>query len=807
MSKFKGKIGRGLFIALAMVCYVVASVAVEVSFSVSKAEKEIQTPNPPTHNNTAEEDTSGQETAMVDYDADVMVNRGDEVIRLIGNVHFHHKGTIIQCDSALQYPDDRMEFFSRVIIEKDSALIYGDRVYYDGTTSLADVFAPIVKMTRGDAILYSYNLQFNTETSIGYFHNGGVLSQKENLIEAKKGYFDADHNYVKFEDEVAARNNTYTIKTDSMGFNIDAEQLDFLTRTYIWDNDRDFLQAESGHYFSATKSYLFYENAYILTPDNELWADTLRYLTEDKQAYLFTNVQILDSTNTTVAFGDWAFYDDSLERAILSKKPSVRAWDTKEDEQPTDGRRIKYDTTYMRADTIIMVTLLPEKEDTLSGVDSSAMFAHDSMMMGAMGEKPKFDDTFVTADAVESVHNSAMPTLLDTLVQRDTLIYDSLMIGGVVDSLVVVDSVVVADSVVVDIPIAQEQAVIEPIAEEQAIVEPIVDTLIMTVQDTIVSDSLPMQDVIIDTVGLDSIVYDSIVYDSLPSDSTGRVRLPAMDSLLMDSLRMDSLVMDSLSGDTIVEEPAVPRLIKAYHNMRMWSAEFQAKCDSLVSYSVDSTMVMFGLPVLWNDNNQITSERVELYTKEGDLDWAFLSGDPFITQQLFRDDTLLINQATGDEMEVYFTDNELDYTVLIGNVQNIYYMSEDNKVNAFVAIESEELTMEFVEREPVKMTWSGKGKGPIYPMDQIPKDQARYLTGFTDQDSIRPKSAVEICPRIERPSQKEEALRVVKPNFKIDMLMTQRKKKFIEKGEWRDRSEWPDVTVEYFEKNNEQLLF
>ncbi|MEG0656493.1 MAG: OstA-like protein, partial [Mucinivorans sp.] len=67
--------------------------------------REKRVPDPP----KKEQTQAQKEAALVDYKADVMLNRGDNIIRLVGNVIFHHNGAIIQCDSALRYDENRME--------------------------------------------------------------------------------------------------------------------------------------------------------------------------------------------------------------------------------------------------------------------------------------------------------------------------------------------------------------------------------------------------------------------------------------------------------------------------------------------------------------------------------------------------------------------------------------------------------------------------------------------------------------------------------------------------------------------------
>ncbi|MEG0467233.1 MAG: OstA-like protein [Mucinivorans sp.] len=419
---------------------------------------------------TTKTKSTDKESALVDYNADVMLNRGDGIIRLVGNVIFHHNGAIVQCDSALKYDESHMEFFGKVLISQDSAYIYGDRVYYDGTTSKADVFAPLIKMSRGDVTLYTYNLSFNTKSQVGVFSGGGVITQRKNLMESEHGEYNSGTNIVKFLDSVAMRSDTYLIRTDSLSYDLDAEQATFLARTYIWDHDRDFLRADWGDYYSKDSTYVFTRDAYAMTEDRELWADTMRYNTKLRQAYMLNNSQILDTVNCTLMFGDWGFYDDSTGRATMTRTPSVRGWQKPDTTARYDstGRVLppeKIDTSYMRADSIMLFTYEPGKSkpgvrrmltrlDTVAVKDTMMVF--DTVMldkatpMDSLTLEANLSATTLKADTVSQkarpliARSDTIPPKADSLVALPKFRIDTTF---TVRDTVVVKELSVADTV------------------------------------------------------------------------------------------------------------------------------------------------------------------------------------------------------------------------------------------------------------------------------------------------------------------------------------------------------------------------
>ena len=143
----------------------------------------------------------------------------DSIVYFLGNFAAHHNGAVISCDSAVRYGDSRIGFFGRVIINQDSIYIYGDSAVYDGVSNIAEIYAPIVKVIDGDALLYTYNFTFNTAEKIGKYYGGGVLVQDNDIMESLRGYYYADSHDVICVEQVEMHGADYDMKSDSAIFN------------------------------------------------------------------------------------------------------------------------------------------------------------------------------------------------------------------------------------------------------------------------------------------------------------------------------------------------------------------------------------------------------------------------------------------------------------------------------------------------------------------------------------------------------------------------------------------------------------
>lgn len=80
--------------------------------------------------------------------------------------------------------------------------------------------------------------------------------------------------------------------------------------------------------------------------------------------------------------------------------------------------------------------------------------------------------------------------------------------------------------------------------------------------------------------------------------------------------------------------------------MKLWRRDVQGVADSLTAYSVDSMASFFGRPLVWNESSQLAADRIDVYSRDGELDYAEFIGSPFLTQQAEGADTLF-NQASG----------------------------------------------------------------------------------------------------------------------------------------------------------------
>lgn len=815
----------------------------------------------------AQPDAEG-EMKIINLKSDVSgpVAPGDSVIFLVGNFAAQHNGAVITCDSAVRYSDMRIEFFGNVLINKNTTYIYGDRALYDGEVNEAQVFSDIIKVVDGDATLYTYSFLFNTLDNVGEFDGGGVLVNRENLLEAERGYYYADTKELVCVDRVEMRNDEYQLRGDSVVYNMATDNAYFFDRTHIWNREGDYLYADRGHYTQADTLYAVTRNGYILTEKQEVWSDSIDYYRPQGHAILRHDIQLDDTEHKNLAFGDYGEYWKEPGNAFLTRRPAIINYDLSQG----DSLFMRSDSIYLftrtlsldaaeaaaaaeaaRADSLAALARANAAADSLRAArEGSARRrmtdAPDSLARhadGRRGQAARQVEEQLGKSAPDSL-GGVSPAPAEAPRGVDSAAADSL--GAAVKGL---DSLgtdsLAADSLAADtaqLTPAQlkaqrkeearkerearkaaaneaKQKILEEIAAKRkakrvaqlkaqeekerkrllARREKVEKKLRERLERAVRKGRTPRLDStelwqLDSLLGLASATNDSLAgrgADSLQQDSLG---LHGQETMPVDSL--DSL--DSLAGtDTLaVEVDSMYRLVKAFRNVRIYRSDFQSVCDSLTSTSRDSTIHLYLSPVLWNENNQVVSDVMDVYTANRQLTRAEFVGSPMMSSEI---DTLHYNQVAGKEMTAYFRDNQIYRNDVDGNAQTIYYMQdgEGGEVTGVMVLDSGNISFFFEEKQVVDIIYRINPVWTIYPLDKVPEEQSLELKGFKWEGARRPTQR-DVFDRTIRPSRRAASRELPKPDFPINRALEEHKARLIEERRWIDRNDQVDAeTVEW----------
>ncbi len=692
---------------------------------------------------------------------------------LVGNVILYHNGAVITCDSMVRYDARHMDCFGNVVINQDSLYVYGDRVEYDGDKDLARVFSPLIKMTDGNAVMYTYNFSFNTRTNVGEFSGGGTVSQDEYLMEARRGYYYADSKVMVGVGDVLMRNAKYLLSSDSVSYNLDTEQATFHKRSNIWNDKGEILSADAGDYFTAQERYRFYSNAYILTEKQELWADSLDYASALENIEMWNNIQALDTENNSMAFGDYARYIGESGKGLLTRDPSILRYELEEGT----------DTLYMRADSIYVYEVDSlgyfelNRPDSVSGVPPRQVngSVSESEFSFATFSQPVVTDDDEQAEVADEEHDHEHGE--------------------------------VAESAAADSRQSRREARAERREEkrQQRSRKGREEQAAETEQGGADDGSTQPVEEEMDLTDAPEMSEESPtdVATEESAAAEGEENTPAVAVADDSSDNAGPTEQESPSGNSEHAEQAEPeeakeqtdRVVLGYRNVKIFRKDFQAVCDSLLGFSADSTIEMHVRPVLWSEDNQITSDDVQVFTERQQLKQAVFTGNPIMASQV---DTMRYNQVNGKTLTALFEEGAIVRVDVNGNVKTYYYLVDDSddKVQGFLDAESADLTFEIEDNKVVKITFRSDPIYTIYPMDQIPADNNQRFAGFEWYGNERPK-VEDILNREIRPSEREHYTSLPRPDFVITERIDNYRERIIDDG-WADRDDTLTEDTIYF---------
>lgn len=270
--------------------------------------------------------------------------------KFIGPARFLHNDTYLLCDTALwNVNTNRINAIGHVQIIQENTILMSDEIEYIVDENLAQFRGNVVELFDKEGnILKTRHLDYNTKDSIAVFYNGGALKNADgNLIESINGSYHSKEKLFSFSDNVQMFTDSVFVKSDEADYRTDLNKAFFGRGTTAWQGE-NILYADSGDYDRNNDIFVFDKNSYVLTPEQEIWSDTLTYFRRSGIADLYHNIQILDTVQSAICLGDRGNYRPSPMEVIMTREPALAVY--------TVENGVK-DTLFVSADTLKYYTV------------------------------------------------------------------------------------------------------------------------------------------------------------------------------------------------------------------------------------------------------------------------------------------------------------------------------------------------------------------------------------------------------------------------------------------------------------------
>ena len=267
---------------------------------------------------------------------------------LNGNVVMRKGDMFMYCDSAYFYEESNsFDAFGNVRMEQgDTLFVYADELNYDGASELAILYADFgkkVRLINKDVKLETDVFNYDMLNEVGYYTNGGVLTDKQNKLTSVAGEYHPNTKDAYFNYNVHLRSlqnaDTLHIYTDSLDYNTATHIAKIVSKSEIVNSD-GVIYSTSGIYNTGTGVGDLYKRSLVVTKrGSTLTGDTLFYDRTKGFGEAFGGVIVTDSVRQVSLHGEYGFYDEIADSAFVTIRALAKEYS-------------RGDTLYLHGDTI-----------------------------------------------------------------------------------------------------------------------------------------------------------------------------------------------------------------------------------------------------------------------------------------------------------------------------------------------------------------------------------------------------------------------------------------------------------------------
>lgn len=269
----------------------------------------------------------------------------------------------------------------------------------------------------------------------------------------------------------------------------------------------------------------------------------------------------------------------------------------------------------------------------------------------------------------------------------------------------------------------------------------------MTADSILYDQSLDIGEAFMDVEMVDSGRHITLNSDYAIYNQSNNYALLTQKALLREYSGKDTFY---LHADTLLgQQDSIYDTFRAFYNVRTYRTDLQGLCDSAFYSTRDSVLQLFGNPILWANNQQISGQQIRLYTKNQQADYMEVEGLALLAS---KEDSSLYNQSSGRELIAYFENNKVRRVVIEGNPESIYLpRDEKQKILGLNRLENGSLYIYMDQEGKVeRLKVSPQPKGKFYPL-QLVTEEIKYLEHFSWPIQLRPKGPLDVFRLTNRP--------------------------------------------------------
>ncbi|MBQ2856430.1 MAG: hypothetical protein IJE78_04770 [Bacteroidaceae bacterium] len=262
---------------------------------------------------------------------------------LVGDVVFRHDSIYMYCDSACFYEKtNSLEAFDNVkMVQGDTLFLYGDYLFYDGNTQIAQV-RNNVRMENRTTTLTTDSLNYDRVANLGYFFDGGTLMDEENVLTSDWGEYSPSTKESVFNYDVKLVNPQFILTSDTLRYNTATKIANIVGPSDI-DSDENHIYSELGYYYTQQGQAELLNRSVLTNEGKRMTGDSLFYDRNGGFGEAFYNIEFVDTINKNMLTGEYCYYNQQTSYAFATDKAMAVDY--------SQG-----DSLFIHADTLQMLT-------------------------------------------------------------------------------------------------------------------------------------------------------------------------------------------------------------------------------------------------------------------------------------------------------------------------------------------------------------------------------------------------------------------------------------------------------------------
>ncbi|GEM_PF-1175338 len=267
-----------------------------------------------------------------------------------------HEGMVLHADSALLNTElNDFTAYGNVKIEiSDTTTIFGDRLFYDGTARVLDIWAAprpgdSVILVDGKTVLKTPHLLYDRNTSTASYNNGALAVNGSRRLVSREGDYNSDTKIFYIYREVELSDTNMRLLTDTLVYNMNTREADFWSPTHIF-SDSATIYSESGSYNTDSRYAFSSQASHVQNGEKTIDCDTLHYYEATEFGRAIGHVVLVDTVNRITSYSGYAETDQPNRTSFVTDS-AVVCFVSKPEAGDTLARP---DTLFLHADSILV---------------------------------------------------------------------------------------------------------------------------------------------------------------------------------------------------------------------------------------------------------------------------------------------------------------------------------------------------------------------------------------------------------------------------------------------------------------------